>query len=105
MLPSHEEAWGLVINEAMANGLPVISTYQCTAASELIFDGENGYLFQAGDEETLCYYLNQILQDNVKRTTFGEKSLQIIRSYSIENMVHEYLNVLEEYTDEYICKN
>jgi len=43
--PALEEPWGLVINEAMASGLPVISSRNVGAAEELVLEGKTGYLF------------------------------------------------------------
>jgi Glycosyltransferase len=43
--PAISEPWGLVINEAMACSLPVLSSTNCGAAEELVCDGVNGYLF------------------------------------------------------------
>ena len=47
VLPTREDIWGLVINEAMSFGLPIITTRKCIAGTELITDGENGYLLEA----------------------------------------------------------
>jgi glycosyltransferase involved in cell wall biosynthesis len=46
--PALEEPWGLVINEAMASGLPVLCS-RTTGASELVEDGVNGFLFDPRD--------------------------------------------------------
>jgi glycosyltransferase involved in cell wall biosynthesis len=50
---SRYDGWGLVINEAIAAGLPIISTFQCTAANQMIKDGQNGFLCHA--ESTNCF--------------------------------------------------
>jgi len=53
-LPSDREAWALVLPEAMAAGLPVISSDQVGAAREMIEDGKNGRIFAAGDVAQLA---------------------------------------------------
>ena len=57
---SSSETWGLVINEAMACGLPVIASDQCGATHTLVRDGVNGYVFSLTDENDLfrkmCMY-------------------------------------------------
>ena len=49
MHPALEEPWGLVINEAMASGLPVISSRNVGAAEELVVEGVTGFLFDPGN--------------------------------------------------------
>lgn len=44
ILPSYHEPWGLVVNEAMAAGLPVIVSNECGSSLDLVRDGENGYV-------------------------------------------------------------
>jgi len=82
VLPAHSDPWGLVLNEAMACGLPVISSNAAGAACDLIKQGENGYIFQKGNINQLNNYLRDILNDDQKRTSMGEESRKIIQNYS-----------------------
>jgi len=52
--PALEEPWGLVINEAMASGLPVLSSRNVGAAEELVVEGETGFLFDPGDVNSIA---------------------------------------------------
>jgi 1,2-diacylglycerol 3-alpha-glucosyltransferase len=52
--PALEEPWGLVLNEAMACGLPVLSGSHVGAAAELIREGSNGWTFDAGDTREMA---------------------------------------------------
>ena len=49
VLPTREDIWGLVINEALAYGLPVITTDKCMAGLEMIENGKNGYIIPVND--------------------------------------------------------
>jgi glycosyltransferase involved in cell wall biosynthesis len=52
--PALEEPWGLVINEAMASGLPVLSSRNVGAAEELVQEGKTGFLFDPGDVNSIA---------------------------------------------------
>ena len=51
---STTEQWGLVINEAMASGLPVIVSNRCGCVSDLVREGYNGFVFDPNDVERLA---------------------------------------------------
>lgn len=53
ILPSHYEAWGVVVHEAALAGLPIISTIQCGAASDLVINGFNGFQYSSKDAKAL----------------------------------------------------
>jgi glycosyltransferase involved in cell wall biosynthesis len=52
--PALEEPWGLVINEAMASVLPVLSSRNVGAAEELVVEGKTGFLFDPGDVNSIA---------------------------------------------------
>lgn len=95
VLPTREDIWGLVVNEAMANGLPVLTTDKCVAGLELIEDGINGYIVPVEDERMLAERITAMLENNSLRNTMTEKSLKKIRDYTVENMVRAHLDVLK----------
>jgi glycosyltransferase involved in cell wall biosynthesis len=78
VLPSWGEPWGLVINEAMAAGLPVVATDQVGASVDLIRDGVNGYVVPAHDVGALARALRQVLDDPVRAAEMGRQSARII---------------------------
>lgn len=92
VLPTREDIWGLVINEAMACGLPVISTDRCNAALELVRNGENGFTVPAGDEKSLAEKINLIVGDEEMQSAMAQKSLEIIKDYTIEKMAGSHLD-------------
>lgn len=86
VLPSRNDIWGLVVNEAMAMGLPIVTTYTTVAGLELIQEGVNGYLYHAGDTGQLLNILNRILNNKALRHSMSKVNLEKIRNYTIENM-------------------
>jgi glycosyltransferase involved in cell wall biosynthesis len=53
ILPSRSEPWGLVVNEALASGIPVVVSSNCGCAPELVLPGLNGWVFDVGNSSTL----------------------------------------------------
>jgi glycosyltransferase involved in cell wall biosynthesis len=93
VLPTRSDIWGLVINEAMANGLPVITTDRCVAGLELIQDGENGFIVPVDDVQALTDKINDILSDDRMRENMANNNLAQIRSYTIENMAKKHMEI------------
>ena len=96
VLPTREDIWGLVINEAMAKGLPVITTEKCGAGLELIQNGINGQIVKSDDisaiKDAILFWANQ---NEKARNRAGEKSLQAIKYYSIERMAKKYWDIID----------
>lgn len=86
VLPTRSDVWGLVINEAMANGLPIITTDHCVAGLELVENGDNGYIVPINDSDILKDRIMDILNCEQKRILMAKNNLKKIRSYTIENM-------------------
>jgi glycosyltransferase involved in cell wall biosynthesis len=87
VLPSAFEPWGLVINETMNAGRPVVVSDQVGCGPDLVKSGENGYVFPAGDIDGLRQALVNLLSDPQKRRLMGGKSLEIINQWGIEEDV------------------
>ena len=95
VLPTREDIWGLVINEAMANGLPVVSTDRCVAALELVEDGVNGFVIPTEDPDAITKAVNRVLYDN-DAGDMGAHSLEKIQAYTIEEMAKTHFKLLCE---------
>lgn len=89
VFPSREDIWGLVLNEAVANGLPVISTKQVGSAYSLISDDENGYLINSDNVSDLVGTLDKLVFKNLNIMRL--KSLEKAQKYTIENMVIDHM--------------
>ena len=94
VLPTREDIWGLVVNEAMAYGLPVVTTDRCVAGMELVEDGVNGYLVPVDDAAALASRLRELLASDL--SAMGRISLEKIRNYTIENMAKAHMDYLRE---------
>lgn len=93
VLPTREDIWGLVINEAMAYGLPVITTDRCGAGLELVEDGVNGYIVPVEDVDALTEKTLALLSSDLEK--MGTASLEKIRPYTIENMAKIHAEIFE----------
>ena len=89
------EAWGLVINEAMACGLPIITTDKCIAGLELVENGKNGYIIPVGDDNRLTSCIQEIIFDGKKLIDIGTNSLRKIKSYTIEQMAKTHIDIFQ----------
>lgn len=77
--PALEEPWGLVINEAMASGLPVLSGNNVGAAAELIIEGRNGWTFDAGSTEAITHTMIKLMALRPEeRLTMGRVSAEFL---------------------------
>ncbi len=76
------ETWGLVVNEAMCFGLPVIVSDISGCSTDLVKQGKNGYIFKTGDIGQLSRYLNMLIKNKKLRNQMGSRSLKIIGQFS-----------------------
>lgn len=93
VFPTRQDAWGLVINEAMAYGLPIVSTDRSNAALSLVQDGINGFIVPVESPEAIAEKLDKILEDEEIGLLMGYESLKKIREYTIENMAVRYFDI------------
>lgn len=96
VLPTREDAWGLVINEAVACGLPVVTTHRCIAGMEMLREGRNGFLVPTEEPEQLAEAVNRILKDQELEKSMRVNNLELAKHYSIEEMAKTHLNILKE---------
>jgi glycosyltransferase involved in cell wall biosynthesis len=82
VLPTYSDPWGLVVNEAMACGLPVICANVAGCVADLV--KRNGRLVDPGDHSQLRHAMIEIACDPVLRDSMSAESEAIIREYSPE---------------------
>jgi glycosyltransferase involved in cell wall biosynthesis len=83
MPSSGNEQWGLVVNEAMACGLPVLVSDKCGCAQDLVQEGVNGYTFDPRDEPGLADLMLRMHNADDRRA-MGRESRRIIAGHSLE---------------------
>ncbi len=81
VLPSRFEPWGLVVNEVMNAGKPVIVSDQVGAACDLVERCANGWIFPAGNITALADVLREACSDAERRATMGATSLARINEW------------------------
>lgn len=98
--PTSYDVWGLVVNEAMACGLPVVVSDRCVAGLELIRNHENGYLVKMGNDVEMCSRVRQICEDSNLYARMAQNTVRTIKSYTINNMAETHIQVFSEITDD-----
>lgn len=84
VFPTHTDPWGLVVNEAMACGLPVISSRAAGCVADLIGSGWNGRVVSVGEVNHLTSAMDELARNAELRTLMGRRSQQLIEQYSPE---------------------
>jgi 1,2-diacylglycerol 3-alpha-glucosyltransferase len=82
ILPTHSDPWGLVVNEAMACGLPVVVSRIAGCAADLVKENWNGLLVSPNDASSLAAAMTRIAGDANLRAAMGANSKQLICNYS-----------------------
>jgi glycosyltransferase involved in cell wall biosynthesis len=98
VLPTREDIWGLVVNEAMAHGLPIISTNKCNSAKELIRGGSAGFIIPPDDPDELSQRIMELVDKSDHRERMSQNSLRISREHTIERMASEYVKLFHKIT-------
>jgi len=92
---STQEQWGLVVNEAMAAGLPVIVSNRCGCFEDLVIEGVNGFGFDPGDQQALTDLMLKMSSGKVDLAVMGEASLKHIQKYSPDYFAQGLMKALE----------
>jgi glycosyltransferase involved in cell wall biosynthesis len=96
VLPSHREPWGLVVNEALSYGCPVVVSDICGCTPELVFNGVTGFTFPAGDVGALCESMHQAIALNNDRFNTAKRCLEVISQYTPDRAAFEILKGCEQ---------
>jgi len=87
VLPSLQETWGIVVNEALCFGLPVITSDMVGASSDLVIHGHNGFIFPAGNAEALASAIAHLAEmPEEERHAMGARSRGLMNRWSNREM-------------------
>jgi glycosyltransferase involved in cell wall biosynthesis len=84
VLPSRHEPWGLIVNEAMASGCPVIVSTDVGCHADLVTDGVEGCVFPVGDIPALTQALHRVFFSPGSAATMGEAARRRISTWTYE---------------------
>lgn len=90
VLPTREDIWGLVINEAMASCLPIVCSNKCVAGLEYIKNEENGYIVSL-DPKELHEKMKSLSVDPKLRASMGEKNWKKMSECTLEKIAENHL--------------
>lgn len=97
VLPSlYDETWGLVCNEGMSCGLPVVVTDKVGAANDLVRDGANGFVVSADEPGELSDRLRLLVLDAPLRQRFGSVARKSVERFSYEIATRGVLSAVEQ---------
>ena len=94
VLPSTYEPRGAVINEAMASGLPVVVTDRCGSIGDIVLDGDNAFVYPAGDTGALAKILDRLTDDEALRARMAKRSREIIATWDYRRGVEGVKSML-----------
>jgi glycosyltransferase involved in cell wall biosynthesis len=82
ILPSRSEPWGLVVNEALSYGCPVLVSDRCGCVPELVLEGKTGFTVRCGDVTDLAEKMEKMLQPIFATQEFFKFCISLISHYS-----------------------
>ena len=98
VLPSRYDGWGVVVNQALGAGLPIVCSDQVGAGHDLVRDGENGAIFRAGDTASLAEKMRHFTQDHTLSARQGAASRARAADWTPTSGAQRWLTALHTIT-------
>jgi glycosyltransferase involved in cell wall biosynthesis len=98
VLPSRHEPWGLIVNESMASGCPVIVSTDVGSHADLVADGVEGCVYPVCDVEALTHALHRVFATSSTAQQMGEAARRRISSWSFKEDIRGLRSALSHTT-------
>lgn len=95
VLPSQYETWGLVLNEAMACGLPGIVSDSCGATRDMVLEGQTGYSYPMGDIRQLATLMKRMAESPATCRQMGLRAARHMQNFSVSIVVSALRDILQ----------
>lgn len=100
LMTSRYEGFAMVLLEAQANGLPIVA-YDCdTGPSEIVHNGQNGYLIPMGHSDDFRKRVEELIKDSEKREAMGHEALRSVQRFGKESVFLKWHALLESRSTE-----
>jgi N-acetyl-alpha-D-glucosaminyl L-malate synthase BshA len=99
LLPSETESFGLSALEAMAMGIPVISS-NTGGITEVNINGKTGYTCHVGDIQTMSKRSIELLTHPKKHSEFSQNAIEQAKKFDVKHILIKYMNLYEKVTSE-----
>ncbi|MEO0249004.1 MAG: glycosyltransferase, partial [candidate division WOR-3 bacterium] len=94
LFPTSGDCWGVVINEALVSGVPVITTQMTAAAGELVLDGQNGYVLPL-ESGLWAEKAVTLLRDQDRWMAFSKSAEEMVESFTFEKAAQGIIDAFE----------
>jgi glycosyltransferase involved in cell wall biosynthesis len=91
VLPSYSEPWGLVVNESLSYGCPIVVSNRCGCVPELVIHGVTGYASDPGDTEALSEAMLAVLRLSDDRLTTAKQCINVVSAFTPERAASRML--------------
>jgi glycosyltransferase involved in cell wall biosynthesis len=92
---SSHEAFGLVLGEAIASGLPIVTT-RVGGSEDVIQHATSGYIVEVNDAQQMAHYVRELALDPEKRLQMGQKAREIAESLQWDDIMRELIYFYED---------